>query len=268
MNSEERQMITGLFDRMRGVGPMDKDRDAEALINQSVRQMPDSAYMLVQSVLVQENALQQAGSRIEELEERVRMLEEQTARAQPQQSSGGGSFLGGLFGGSKPAQSQPLARGSVPAMGSRPMGAPSMPAGSPWGQQAAQPQGYAQQGQGYGAPMQQAPAQAPAGGGFMKSALTTAAGVAGGMLLADSIRGMMGGHGNSGAAQAASHQNAGNQSASSDAAYDPNATTTDQPAQSAQYQDPNQYEADNYQEAAEAEPEYDDGGDGDGGMDI
>lgn len=264
MNSEERQLITGLFERMRGVGPMDKDRDAEALINQSVRQMPDSAYMLVQSVLVQENALQQAGSRIEELEERVRILEEQAAR--PQQSSGGGSFLGGLFGGSKPAQPQPLARGSVPAMGSRPMGAPSAPAGSPWGQQAAQPQGYAQQG--YGAPMQQPPAQAPAGGGFMKSALTTAAGVAGGMLLADSIRGMMGGHKDAGAAQAASHQSASNQNAASDAAYDPNATTTDQAAQSAQYQDPNQYEADNYQEAVEAEPEYDDGGDADGGMDI
>ena len=35
--------------------------------------------------------------------------------------------------------------------------------------------------------------QQPAGGGFMRSAMTTAAGVAGGMLLAEGIRNMMGG---------------------------------------------------------------------------
>jgi len=262
MNSEERQLITGLFDRMRGVGQVDKDRDAEALINQSVRANPDAAYMLVQSVLVQENALQQAGSRIEELEQRVRMLEEQAARA-PAQSSGGGSFLGGLFGGgSRPSQPQPMARGSVPAMGSRPMAAPASmgpPAGSPWGQPS-QPQGY-------GAPMQQPTQQAAAGGGaggFMRSAMTTAAGVAGGMLLADSIRGMMGGHHAAGSAQASPLPGPTAASSQQDTAYDPNATTADQSTQSAGYQDPNQYEAEHYEEAAGSD---DDGGD-DGGMDI
>jgi len=35
--------------------------------------------------------------------------------------------------------------------------------------------------------------QQPAGGGFMRSAMTTAAGVAGGMLLAEGIRNMLGG---------------------------------------------------------------------------
>jgi hypothetical protein len=236
MNSDERQLISGLFDRMRNVGPLDKDRDAEAMIKDAVRQMPDAPYLLVQSVLVQEHTLQQAGARIEELEERVRSLEAQASRA-PQQASG--SFLGGLFGGGAKNAPAPLARGSVPAMGGRPMGAP---AGSPWGQP---------QQAGYGAPMAQ-PAPA-SGGGFMKSAMATAAGVAGGMLLADSIRGMMGGHSGAGHGQSAAA------SPASDAgSYDPNASTADS-TQSAQYQDPGQYEADNYEQAS------DDGSDFGGG---
>lgn len=247
MNSDERQLITGLFDRIRGTGQIDKDRDAEALINQAVRQMPDAPYMLVQSVLVQEHALQQAGARIEELEERVRALEAQSARPAPQQQSSGG-FLGGLFGGgARPAQPGPMARGSVPAMGSRPAG-PA--AGSPWGQ-------AGQAGYGSPTPMQQAPA-AGGGGGFMKSAMATAAGVAGGMLLANSISGMLKGDSGAGSAHAASAP----QSAADNSSYDPNATTADS-TQNASYQDPNQYESDNYEEAG-----YDDGGDAGGDMDI
>src|SRR5262245_32614080 len=116
MNPDERQLINGLFDRMRGYGAVEKDRDAEALINQSVRQMPDAPYMLVQSVLVQEHALQQADQRIRELEDRVRDLED---GPRSPQGGGGGSFLGGLFGGgprsAPPTQS--MSRGSVPTAG-------------------------------------------------------------------------------------------------------------------------------------------------------
>ena len=75
MTPEERDLIAGLFERMRGMGAIDKDREAEDLIARSTRQVPDAAYMLVQSVLVQEHALQEAGARIEELEDRVRDLE-------------------------------------------------------------------------------------------------------------------------------------------------------------------------------------------------
>jgi hypothetical protein len=175
MTPDERQLIIGLFDRMRGLGPVEKDRDAEALINQSVQQLPDAPYMLVQSVLVQEHALQQADQRIRDLEEQVQRLETRASHARPAPS--GGSFLGGLFGGPKAeAQAQTTARGSVPvtgrpsSFGGQPMGAP---APSPVGQSlAAQPWG--------------------GGGGFLGSAMATAAGVAGGMLLADSIRGLMG----------------------------------------------------------------------------
>ena len=100
MTPDERQLITGLFDRMRAFALPQKDREAEALINQAVRAMPDAPYMLVQSVLVQEQALEAANARVQELEARVRDLEQ---GAQPQQ--GGGSFLGGLFGGHAPIPS-------------------------------------------------------------------------------------------------------------------------------------------------------------------
>ncbi len=204
MNGEERQLITGLFDRMRGVGQMDKDREAEALINDQVRRNPDAAYLLVQSVLVQEHALQQAGARIEDLEARVRDLE---TRA-PAPAQQGGSFLGGLFGGGSGRPSVPTA-GQQSAGFGRGQGGygqqAAMPpqGGSPWGGQQAGA-GWGQQ------PMQP---QQRAGGGFLASALTTAAGVAGGMLLANSISGMLGGNSAHAATPTAGH---GSEGASTD----------------------------------------------------
>jgi hypothetical protein len=195
MNPDERQLISGLFDRMRQQGQLDKDRDADALIRDMVRQMPDAPYMLVQSVLVQEMALQNAQQQIQDLEDRVRALE---TPSRAQQSSGG-SFLGGLFGGSRPAAA------AVPAAGraSSGFGAAPQPArgGSPWGHA---PVGGAMPMQQGGMPMQQ---QAPAGGGFMRSAMATAAGVAGGMLAANAISNML--NGGSSAQAASSQQRAG-----------------------------------------------------------
>jgi hypothetical protein len=196
MTPDERQLIDGLFERMRAYQLPQKDRDAEALINQAVRATPDAPYMLVQSVLVQEQALEAANARVQELEARVRELE----GSQPQQS--GGSFLGGLFGGARP---DPERRpGSVPAIGSRAGGLPSMlPGRSQPAQETAQ----------------------PASGGFMRSAMTTAAGVAGGMLLAEGIRNMMGGSAH--AKPAASDDKKAEQAETDDdpgvqeAAYDP-----------------------------------------------
>jgi hypothetical protein len=194
MTPEERELIEGVFERMRSVGTIDKDREAEAHINSSVRQIRDSAYMLVQTVIVQDQALQQADERIRELEDMVNQL--QAAQDKAKQSSGG-SFLGGLFGGSKPAPAAPQSSpwgGSVPPVGRQSAGyAGPAQSSSPWGnpQPQAQPQGYGQ-------PQMQAPQSS--GGGFMRSAMATAAGVAGGVLVAGAIGNMMrGGHGDSGA---------------------------------------------------------------------
>lgn len=180
MTPDERQLITGLFDRMRSYSLTDKDAEAETLIGQQVAGLRDAPYMLVQSVLVQEHALQQAEVRIRELEDQLRELQR---AAKPQQPAGSGSFLGGLFG-SRPA-AEP-ARGdtaSVPAIGSR--ATPSVYDSRP---------GWDQLGPGQrpGGPFAQA-AQ-PGGGGFLRSAMATAAGVAGGMLAASAISNMLGGH--------------------------------------------------------------------------
>ena len=81
MTPEERQLITGLFDRMRSYGSPDKDREAETTINEALRTVPDAPYMLVQSVLAQEHALQETGKRIQELEQQVRNLQGASQRA-------------------------------------------------------------------------------------------------------------------------------------------------------------------------------------------
>ncbi|TCT06735.1 DUF2076 domain-containing protein [Aquabacter spiritensis] len=180
MTPEERALIDGLFDRMRGAASQPRDADAEALIARRVAEMPFAPYALSQTVLVQEHALKQAAARIEELEDQARQ------QAAPQPQSGG--FLGGLFGGGRGT--------SVPTSGSRGTGM-ALPAQS--GQQGYGQQGYGQQ-PNY---PQGAPGASPwggqqrsggfGGGGFLQGAMATAAGVAGGMLLADGIRNLMSG---------------------------------------------------------------------------
>jgi hypothetical protein len=232
MNADERQLITSLFERMRNHGAPEKDREAEALINQQLRANPDAAYMLVQSVLVQEQTLEAANSRVLELEEQVRSLEE----GDRPRSARSGGFLGGYWGGRRGEEP----RSSVPVVGSR--ATPSAYDGrgdnrSPWSQSAPPPQA------------QPAPA-ASAGGGFMRSALTTAAGVAGGMLVADSIRNMIGG----GAHASPSHdRSAGGGSEDAKYADDRDNDPGNEPAS---YQDDGN------------DPGFDSGGGGDDGIEI
>jgi hypothetical protein len=220
MNGDERQLITGLFDRMRGFGPVQKDPDAEALIVDQVRSIPDAPYMLVQSVLVQEHALNQAAGRIEELEARVRELEAQSQAPAPAATQSGG-FLGGVFGGGRSSVPQ-TGRSSAgfgqssQGFGQRPgqpqPGMTGRPGGSPWGAQAAGQPGMQPQ---------------RAGGGFLQSAMATAAGVAGGMLLANSISSMLGGSSTAEAAPADA----------APAAAEPAAAAAEAPADDAMMQD-------------------------------
>ena len=175
MTPEERQLLAGLFDRTRAASTNPRDKEAEAFIAEAVREQPYATYLLAQAVIVQDQALGAANEKLQQLEARVQELE-------AAQANSGGSFLGGLFGGGRPA-----APTSVPSTGAAP---------SPWNrQQAVQP--AVQQGLPYG---QQQPQQGGmfggGGGGFLKGALGAAAGVAGGMLLANSISGLFNQHGN------------------------------------------------------------------------
>ena len=74
---QERELITSLMSRLKKVGGEPKDHEAEALIRQSVAEQPDAPYQLVQTVLIQDMALNQAQSRIAELE---KQLADATAR--------------------------------------------------------------------------------------------------------------------------------------------------------------------------------------------
>lgn len=177
MTPQERQMIDDLFDRLSKVESAPRDPDAVAAISQGLRIAPNAVYALVQTVLVQDEALKRANSRIQELE----------AAGSPEQQPSGGfldSMRETIFG-----QNQP--RGSVPNV--RPPEAPGRPVwNSGQVMQQAQPPGQygqAPYGQPYGAP------QSPLGGGssFLGTAAATAAGMVGGSLLLGSIRSMMGG---------------------------------------------------------------------------
>ena len=177
MTPQERQLIDDLFDRLSRLENASRDPDAAAAIVQGLRKAPNAVYALVQAVLVQDEALKRANSRIQELE---------AGNAPAQNQSGGflDSMRDAVFG-----QSQP--RGSVPNV--RP---PEIPGRPVWnsGQVMQQAQSPGQYGQGpnaqpYGAP------QTPMGGGgsFLGTAAEAAAGMVGGSLLLGSIRSMMGG---------------------------------------------------------------------------
>ncbi len=173
MTPQERQLVDDLFDRLSKMESAPRDPDATAAIAQGLRAAPNAVYALVQTVLVQDEALRRANSRIQELE----------AAGAPQQDHAGGfldSMRDTIFGQGQPRGSVPNVR--PPEVGGRPV----------WnsGQvmQQAPSQGQYDQGP-YGAP------QAPMGGGgsFLGTAAAAAAGAVGGSLLLNSIRSMMGG---------------------------------------------------------------------------
>ncbi len=178
MSPEERQLLTALFDRVRTAGATPRDPEAEALISEATRAQPSATYYLAQAVIVQEKGLEAAANHIKELEERVRQLEAgEGDRRQAEQ----GGFLSSIFGSTQTQQ---------PA-----------PAPGPWGgaprEGYEQPRGYdnsRQMAQQPSGPWSQQAYAPSAGGSFLRGALGTAAGVAGGMLLANSLSGIFGNH--------------------------------------------------------------------------
>lgn len=164
MYPQERDLIAGVFDRLGSATAQPKDPEAETLIQERARTLPDATYHLVQAVCLQDVALRQAQVRIAELERQI--------AARPAAASG---FLGG-------AQGNPWTSGSVPAVPPQPMA------------QTAQPN-YPQT---HTTPMAAMPQQASPwgmsqGGGFLRGVAGTALGVAGGALLAQGISSLFSG---------------------------------------------------------------------------
>lgn len=188
MTDEERRIITAFVERIAGATPVQgaptgpwgaagaaqvpnlppMDPEADRLIGDLFARHPEARYRLTQNAFVTEAALIEANNRIRQLEWEV---ENATRQGQAQAAqAGGGGMLGGLFGG---RSNTPM----PPPMPPRPQ--PQYPPGH-------NPQALAQQSRG--------------GMGFLGTAASAAAGVAGGMLLGNML---MNAFGSGGAAQAA-----------------------------------------------------------------
>jgi hypothetical protein len=190
MNSEEQTLIDGLFAKLKQAETDSAPRDAqaEARIKEHLGQQPGAPYYMAQSILVQEVAIKQLEAQSRQRDEQIQQLQAELQRskvqAPPAAPAQSGGFLSSIFGGGarEPQAQQPSSfsqqRPSTPqpsAGGWRDSGP-----GSPPPYNSAAPQGN------YGQPQQQAPA-APMGSGFLGGALKTAAGVAGGVMLAEGI---------------------------------------------------------------------------------
>jgi hypothetical protein len=67
MTPQERKLVDDLFDRLSQLEPSRRDADAERAIADGIRRAPNAVYALVQTVLVQDEALRRADARIREL---------------------------------------------------------------------------------------------------------------------------------------------------------------------------------------------------------
>ncbi len=190
MTNEERDIITRFVQRISGAAPSGGsvpgavpalpavDREADQLIGDLFTRYPDARYRLTQTAFVQEVALGEAQRRIQQLQTELEQARQappapspwtqpQPQQA-PQQSRG---LFGSLFGG---GSSQPPPQQQY---------APQPQYAPPPQPQAAYPSGY-----------QPGMFQRSGGSGFLGSALTTAAGVAGGLVVGNALMDMFSGH--------------------------------------------------------------------------
>src|SRR5262249_46262790 len=144
--------------------PLPRDPDAERLIADGLRRAPHAVYALVQTALVQDEALKRANARIEE-------LQAQTAGESQQHGGFLDSVRDEILGKRDP-------RGSVPSVPSQTQSSPTTAPPYPPGPGLAPGMGPA-----FGS-----------GRSFLGTAASTAAGVIGGGLLLNSIRSMFGDH--------------------------------------------------------------------------
>jgi hypothetical protein len=192
MTNEERDLIEKFMARVGGAAqsgfgsvPASQpnlpaiDPQADQFIAQEFQKYPEARYRVTQMAVVQEAALVQAQNRIQQLQFQLQQAEQALQAAQQQSNAGqqkSGGFFGGLFGGGQSAQPQSAQPQSAPPPG--------------WGGRPAMPPQYQPQPMPYG--MQ--PSAFSGGSGFLGSALTTATGVAGGMLAANALTSLFSGH--------------------------------------------------------------------------
>lgn len=184
MTPQETQLVDDLFDRLAKLESAPRDAAAERLIADGLERAPHAVYALVQTALVQDEALKRANARIEE-------LQAQTAGEQAEEQRPA-SFLDTMR---EALTGRAAAHGSVPSV------RPPMPGTQPQNLQSQasenfQPQGTQAQ-PGYPPPPPPGyPSGTPfgSGGSFLGTAASAAAGVIGGSLLLSGIRSAFGQH--------------------------------------------------------------------------
>jgi hypothetical protein len=262
MTPQERKLIDELFDRLASLENGPRDAKAAQAINEGLRRAPNALYPLVQTALVQDEALKRADARIRELETELDL-----EPGEPAQQPGFLDSMRDAFVGRRQSQ------GSVPSV------RPGAPAVSPWGNMG----GNAGDRSGAYAASPQAPGYGggPGGGSFLGTAAATAAGVVGGALLMNSFRGMFG---NAHAAPASAYDsgNAGSpwtSAGNSDAARDAGINDIGSGSRTASLDDSGSQRAglfdtaqnddgdDDYDDNADDDDSFDLGDDGDGGSD-
>jgi len=172
MTPQEQALVDELFDRLAKLENTPRDPEAERVILDGLRRAPHAVYALVQTALVQDEALKRANARIEE-------LQAQLGAGEQEQRPGGflDSMREAVLGPREPRGSVPTVRS--PATQTSPMAPP------PYPPQAGYP-GQMPTGAAFGS-----------GGSVLGTAASTAAGVIGGALLMDGIRSMFGQHSSS-----------------------------------------------------------------------
>lgn len=174
MTPQEDQLLSSLIERVNQTQLDEKDPDAEALLNRSLGSNPDALYILAQTVLVQNIALEQAKAQVTQLQQQVQ---------QAKQPAHATSFLGNLLG--------------------RHDAEPARPAPPPSYQTGYQPQAYQPVEQQYAQPVPaysqpQYVAVPPSQPSFLRGAMQTAAGVAAGALAFEGVESILHGFGHPG----------------------------------------------------------------------
>ncbi|MCY1393082.1 hypothetical protein D9M71_79690 [compost metagenome] len=174
MNSEEQTLIDGLFARLKQAEAESAPRDAQAQarIMEQMAAHPSAPYYMAQAILVQEAALKQLDEQNKQLQKDLDQARAQVAATTPNN----GGFLSSIFGSGTRAPQAAPAQAPAPAASGGGWREPSRAFGNPAG---VAPQGYA--------PLPPAAAPARAASSFLGGALQTAAGVAGGVMLAQGI---------------------------------------------------------------------------------
>ncbi len=179
MTPQESTMLNDLVRKIQQTQLPEKDDEAERYLQDTLGRNPDALYVLAQTVLVQNIAIERAQAQVNQLQEQVQQA--QQAQAQPAHST---SFLGSLLGRHDPPPPPP------PPMPQRAVVA--APPSQYYPPAPAYPPNYA------AAPPVGAPPPSGGGSSFLRSAATTAAGVAAGALAFEGVESLLHGFGHGG----------------------------------------------------------------------